>query len=694
MSVQSQPKLDLFLVPGVSWHRSVIAGEVVYVYCNDLNGEYFATDYGTHRVLSYMQSGASFADALAETGAEQSTLLKTAPALIEAGLVWQRANEHDGQEPPEGLVPEKPPRPKKPLEARILFALYEFTEIGWIYRYTKGFAGILFGRMGFSAFVILAALAVNGLLANTGSLAAGLANVEFTSAWTAVTLAAVFLVLKGFHELGHALATAHFLTHEGKRLPLIRAGIALFFFLPMPFTNTTASWQLQNKWRRAAIGAAGMYIETWIAIVAALVWASIGESDIKQALLQVMLVSGISTLFFNLNPLVRLDGYYILTDLLDQPNLATRAGRAARSLGHRLLGLQPAKQPSGGALLTYWTLSLCYRCLTMTLIVLAALMIDPFLAALAALLAVTIIIGRPLYAVLSSAIQNDPAKTATVRLRFAGFALAITALAFFPMPDPLILEGHVDFEKRQYVYPEVAGRVRVASSLATANPDSSQAVIENPELHYDQQIARTQLRLAELDYRSSLLAGPQKINTHAERLSAAKSELSEIERRIATLRVTAIKGTWHPQANRIFDGAWVDPRDRKPLGLQLPSNRPSLTAVLDQSMAELTNTNLKGVGGLVQFPGLSAKRIKVRVEKITAVARESENESNTSGQSERAARENGFQIILSPVEGELPDAVKHQGKRFVARLERARKALWNIYWIELEKLIQKRFLLS
>lgn len=324
-------QINLVVAADTRWYRTTLGGETAYVYNNDRTGAYYATDATTHAFLQELTLSASLAKALANNPEGQAQLLRTLPALVEAGLLEPKTAQ-PGQNPNSGT------KPKPPLESRLAFALIEFLEIGWIYTRSKWLARWLFSRTGAAAFIVFGLLALNALLSNTDVLSANLANFNLLSPSTLISLTIVLLLLKAFHEIGHALAMAHFLETEGEDVPPIRAGVAFFFLLPLPFTNTTASWVLTNKWRRAAIGLAGIYFETWIAFIATLLWASIGESELQVFLLQIMIVSGASTLLFNLNPLIRLDGYYVLTDILDRPNLATRAGGTARQAGHYFLG--------------------------------------------------------------------------------------------------------------------------------------------------------------------------------------------------------------------------------------------------------------------------------------------------------------------------------------------------------------------
>jgi putative peptide zinc metalloprotease protein len=136
-----------------------------------------------------------------------------------------------------------------------------------------------------------------------------------------VTMALSFLVLKVLHEFGHGYAVKAF----GGTVPEI--GIMFLVFAPMPYVDASASSGFRSKWQRALVGAAGMIVEVFVAALALYAWLAVEQGLVRSLAYNVMLVAGISTVLFNANPLLRYDGYYILSDLIEVPNLSQRATR-------------------------------------------------------------------------------------------------------------------------------------------------------------------------------------------------------------------------------------------------------------------------------------------------------------------------------------------------------------------------------
>ncbi len=163
---------------------------------------------------------------------------------------------------------------------------------------------------------------------------------EFFEAKNWFWLAIVMGLTKVAHEFGHGLACKKFggQCHE--------AGVMLLVLTPCLYMNVSDSWLLKNKWQRALIAAAGMYVELIIASIAVFIWWFSHPGVINQLALNVIFVSSVSTLLFNANPLLRYDGYYILSDLLEIPNLRSKATMILQQFfGNLLLGLESSPDP-------------------------------------------------------------------------------------------------------------------------------------------------------------------------------------------------------------------------------------------------------------------------------------------------------------------------------------------------------------
>ncbi len=172
-------------------------------------------------------------------------------------------------------------------------------------------------------------------------------------------------VVKAIHEFGHAFAAKVWggEVHE--------MGIMFLVLMPVPYVDASSASVFPNKWKRAAVGAAGIGVELLLAALALFVWLIVEPGVVRSIAYNVMWIGGASTLLFNGNPLLRFDGYYVLADVLEMPNLG---GRSNQYLGYLVLhyafGLEKVRYPVSARgeapwLLGYGVASFCYRMLVM-----------------------------------------------------------------------------------------------------------------------------------------------------------------------------------------------------------------------------------------------------------------------------------------------------------------------------------------
>ncbi|SDE74623.1 HlyD family efflux transporter periplasmic adaptor subunit [Rhodospira trueperi] len=140
-------------------------------------------------------------------------------------------------------------------------------------------------------------------------------------------VAALLVALAGvktIHELGHAYVAKRF----GCRVPVM--GIAFLVMIPMLYTDVNAAWTLPRRRQRLLIGAAGMIAELTVAAWATLAWTLLPEGPARQGAFVLAAVTWVSSLAINLSPFMRFDGYFLLMDALETPNLHARSFALAR----------------------------------------------------------------------------------------------------------------------------------------------------------------------------------------------------------------------------------------------------------------------------------------------------------------------------------------------------------------------------
>lgn len=131
----------------------------------------------------------------------------------------------------------------------------------------------------------------------------------------------VYPLVKAVHELGHGYAVK---AHGGE---VHEIGIMFLVLIPVPYVDASAASAFRDKYARMLVGGIGIMVEMALATAALIVWLNVEPGPTHVVAYNVMLIGGVSTLLFNGNPLLRFDGYYVLADWLEIPNLGTRSNR-------------------------------------------------------------------------------------------------------------------------------------------------------------------------------------------------------------------------------------------------------------------------------------------------------------------------------------------------------------------------------
>lgn len=146
---------------------------------------------------------------------------------------------------------------------------------------------------------------------------------DFLSFEGALVFGITLLIVKALHELGHAYTA----TRAGVRVNTM--GIAFMVLTPILYTDVTDAWRLRNRADKLAIDAAGIVVELGLAGIALLAWAFLPDGHVRSAAFVTTTTSLVAGLAINLNPLMRFDGYYLLTDAWQLPNLQSRSNALA-----------------------------------------------------------------------------------------------------------------------------------------------------------------------------------------------------------------------------------------------------------------------------------------------------------------------------------------------------------------------------
>jgi len=353
-----------------------------------------------------------------------------------------------------------------------------------------------------------------------------------------------FPLIKAVHELAHGLAVRRW---GGE---VTQVGIALLVLMPAPFVDASAASAFRPRYQRIVVSAAGIMTELLIAALALFVWLNIEPGLLHDIAFICAFIGSVSTVLFNGNPLLRFDGYYVLSDALNLPNLAPRSSRYWTYLAQRYLfklpgALSPEPLHSERIwLLLYAPLSWLYK-LFIGMFITFWVASKSFVLGLAVgIFMLYTTLAQPLHKVLSFAFFSPALGTQRLRARLitASAALfAILAVGVVPMPSTTVAEGVVWLPERAQLRAETAGFIlRLAARDGDrVKPGQLIAVLEDPQLDASRRELQSKLDGLRAEHYQTFLNDPLKAKNAAEAMQRVEAELDRAEERLAQLEVRA-----------------------------------------------------------------------------------------------------------------------------------------------------------
>ena len=509
-------------------------------------------------------------------------------------------------------------------------------------------------------------------------------------------------VVKILHELGHACALKKWggEVHE--------MGIMLLALTPIPYIDATASSSFPEKQRRIAVAAMGMMVELLLAALALFIWLNVETGLISALAYNVMLISGISTLLFNGNPLLRYDGYYIFADLIEIPNLAQRSTRYLGYLLQRyLLGIDTAESPvtargERGWFLVYGPIAFCYRIAVLFgLVWLISSRWFIIGVAIAAWGAVTLLV-LPAVRSLSRLLNSPAARSRRSRLVMVGSAALLGAvLLLFVLPMPLwtTTQGVVWLPEQSMI--RAGTDCELVDVLAPVEQwvDKDTPLLRgiDPFLETEIEVYRAHLSELYAFYNAQPLHKRVKRKVLLEEIQLVKGDLRQAEEKLDKLLIRSpAAGNFVLLDASNTTGHFV--KKGELLGYIVSGHRPTIRTVVRQADIGLVRERVTGVE--VRLAEQPAKSLTADIKRIVPAADLNLPSAalGTAGGGTipvdptdpdgLRAIESLFQLDLS-----LPQAVKdpHIGGRVYVRIEHGTMPLVMQWYRSLRQLFIRKF---
>jgi putative peptide zinc metalloprotease protein len=406
-----------------------------------------------------------------------------------------------------------------------------------------------------------------------------------------VVLWLVYPLMKLLHELGHGLAVKRWggEVHD--------TGIMLMVMLPVPYIDASASAAFPDKRKRMIVGAIGIMIEALLAALALFVWLVIEPGLVRQVAFDIMLIGGVSTVFFNGNPLLRFDGYYVLADWIEIPNLA---GRSKRYLSYlvqtSLLGVtdrvSPAESRGEAAwFVCYGVASFVYRVLVLFVI---AFYLGTTLLIAGVLLAMWVLFTQlavPFAKSVSSLVRLS--QTPRQRLRIYGitavaFGAVWTLLFSLPLPSTTAAEGVLWLTDRSVVRAGTDCFVveTLQNSGSYVHAGAALANCTDPELLAKADVLKARIETLQREYRGFALREQVKRKILVDEIAALAAERDLTKGRIDALTIRSeVAGTFIIPDNTRLEGRFFGQGDT--LGFVMSESAMTIRTAVTQGRVGL-----------------------------------------------------------------------------------------------------------
>ncbi|MCY2983381.1 MAG: hypothetical protein NTY15_07045 [Planctomycetota bacterium] len=349
--------------------------------------------------------------------------------------------------------------------------------------------------------------------------------------------------LKTFHELGHAYACKRF----GGTVP--EMGAMIMMGTPCAYVDASSSWSFPNRWHRMTVALAGMYFESMLAMVAVVVWLCTETGQLHSAAQYAIVLSTVVTIGFNANPLMRYDGYFILSDLVNIPNLHRDAKSAASGLIKWVLyGLKPKPVTTSRSVQVAMTV-FGLACMTYgvtvaigiaTLLTMAVPIVGPVIAFFVSGLPVVRLIQKwVMYVAHSKELESVRVRAVCV---VGGLTMAIMVGVFaIPISGHVQSLGIVHRKEEQSVRASVSGFLisKRTENAALVEPRQVLYRLENSELEVQRSESQSLVQQLNIQLQTQLNVPGKQSEQIQLQLANARHQLEHIELQIGRLDLSA-----------------------------------------------------------------------------------------------------------------------------------------------------------
>jgi putative peptide zinc metalloprotease protein len=374
-------------------------------------------------------------------------------------------------------------------------------------------------------------------------------------------------------------------------------GVMLLVLTPVPYVDASSASAFRDKWQRILVGAAGILVELFIAAVALFIWLSVEPGLTRALAYNTIVIAGVSTVLFNGNPLLRYDGYYILADLVEIPNLRARANSYLGYLGERyLFGRRETEPPTATPgekawFVGYGITSFLYRILVVVAILLFLMdrffLLGVVFAVMAAIGWATVPVGKGLKFLFTHP-RIRSVRTRAVAVTVAAVALVAGVIGLVPVPYRSRAEGIVWIPDEAFVRAATEGFVERVVAPPGGRVAKGDILITTRDPVLVSRVQQLEARLRELEarYEEQRTADRVKAELIREEIRYVQEDLARARERAAELIIRSrAEGTFVLPVARDLPGRFV--RKGELLGHVVELQTITVRAVVPQGDIDL-----------------------------------------------------------------------------------------------------------
>ena len=394
------------------------------------------------------------------------------------------------------------------------------------------------------------------------------------------------VAVKLLHEFGHSAVVKKY----GGEVHTV--GVMFMLLAPLPYMDASASWSFRKKWHRVFVGAGGMLFEFFIAAVALILWANLGGGTLKAIAYNVFIICSVSTVLFNINPLMRFDGYYILTDVLDMPNLQQRSVSHLKYLLERYVfrkydAENVAESWNERFVYTFYGIaSAIYRFFLFAGLVIAIsehyLILSFIMGTLLCLTMLVIPFGKFLKYIFAGPALAQVRGRAVFTTLFV-LASLVGVLFYLPVPDTFTAPGVIEATRYENGIVGESGMVTDVKHISNdyLHVGDTLMVLKNPELDYKIEEKQGEISEANQMYYRALEHAPENMLPIKIRLNVLNQGLNDLlERQKRLTLVAGMDGVLSAGDIENYVGKYIKKGDS--VGLLLDTNSFDFVAVVSQ----------------------------------------------------------------------------------------------------------------